>query len=122
MEKSSGANLVFGYIILKMPTYNFFNTETGEEFESFMRISERDEYLKSNPHIQPVVTAPAILSGVSTSTQNRVPDGFKEVLSKVSEAHPGSDLAQKHTRKTIKQARTEQVVKKHVERTTGVKI
>ena len=122
MEKSSGANLVFGYIILKMPTYNFLNTETGEEFESFMRISERDEYLKSNPHIQPVVTAPAILSGVSTSTQNRVPDGFKEVLSKVSEAHPGSDLAQKHTRKTIKQARTEQVVKKHVERTTGVKI
>jgi hypothetical protein len=51
-----------------------------------------------------------------------VPDGFKEVLSKVSEAHPGSALAQKHTRKTIKQARTEQVVKKHVERTTGVKI
>ena len=105
-----------------MPTYNFLNTETGEEFESFMRISERDEYLNSNPHIQPVVTAPAIVSGVSTSTQYRVPDGFKEVLSKVSEAHPGSDLAQKHSRKTIKQARTEQVVKKHVERTTGVKI
>lgn len=105
-----------------MPTYSFFNSETGEEFESFMRISERDEYLKSNPHIQPVVTAPAIVSGVSTSTQNRVPDGFKEVLSKVAEAHPGSDLAQKHSRKSIKQARTEQVVKKHVERTTGIKI
>jgi hypothetical protein len=105
-----------------MPTYSFFNSETGEEFESFMKISERDEYLKSNPHIQPVVTAPAIVSGVSTSMQNRVPDGFKEVLSKVSEAHPGSALAQKHSRKSIKQARTEQVVKKHVERKTGVKI
>ena len=105
-----------------MPTYNFRNKETGEEFESFMKISEREEYLKSNPNLQPVVSAPALVSGVSTSTQNRVPDGFKEVLSKVAEAHPGSDLAQKHSRKSIKQARTEQVVKKHVQKVTGVKI
>lgn len=104
-----------------MPTYNFLNTETGDEFESFMKISEREEFLKNNPHIQPVLTAPAIVSGVSTSTQNRVPDGFKEVLSKVAEAHPGSEFAQKHKRKSIKEARTEQVVKKHVERITGVK-
>lgn len=104
-----------------MPTYNFINTETGEEFESFMRISEREEYLKTNPHIQPVMTAPAIVSGVSSSTQNRVPDGFKEVLSKVAEAHRGSDFANKHLRKSIKEVKTEQVVKKHVERITGVK-
>ena len=104
-----------------MPTYNFINTETGEEFESFMRISEREEYLIANPHIQPVMTAPAIVSGVSSSTQNRVPDGFKEVLSKVAEAHRGSDFANKHLRKSIKEVKTEQVVKKHVERITGVK-
>lgn len=104
-----------------MPTYNFINTETGEEFESFMRISEREEYLITNPHIQPVMTAPAIVSGVSSSTQNRVPDGFKEVLSKVAEAHRGSDFANKHLRKSIKEVKTEQVVKKHVERITGVK-
>lgn len=105
-----------------MPTYNFINTETGEEFESFMKISEREEYLLANPHIQPVMTAPAIVSGVSSSTQNRVPTGFKEVLSKVAEAHPGSALAAKHKSKSIKEAKTEQVVKKHVERVTGVKI
>jgi hypothetical protein len=96
-----------------MPTYNFLNNETGEEFEAFMKISEREEYLKTNPQIQPVMTAPAIVSGVSTSKQNRVPDGFKEVLSKISEAHPASDLADKHSKKSIKQARTEQVIKKH---------
>lgn len=105
-----------------MPTYNFLNTETGEEFESFMKISEREEYLIANPHIQPVMTAPAIVSGVSTSTQNRVPDGFKEVLSKVAEAHPTSDVAKKHGKKSIKQVKTDQVVRKHVERVTGVKI
>lgn len=104
-----------------MPTYCFLNKESGEVFESFMKISEREEYLNCNPHIQSVMTAPAIVSGVSTSSQNRVSDGFKEVLSKVAEAHPGSDFAQKHTRKSIKQARTEQVVNKHVERVTGVK-
>jgi hypothetical protein len=97
-----------------MPTYNFLNIDTGEELESFMKISEREEYLKSNPNIQSVMTAPAIVTGVSTSKQNRVPDGFKEVLSKISEAHPASDLADKHTKKSIKQARTEQIVKKHM--------
>ena len=97
-----------------MPTYNFLNIDTGEEFESFMKISEREEYLKTNPNIQSVITAPAIVTGVSTSKQNRVPDGFKEVLSKISEAHPASDLADKHSKKSIKQARTEQIVKKHM--------
>jgi hypothetical protein len=96
-----------------MPTYNFLNNETGEEFEAFMKFSEREEYLKTNPQIQSVMTAPAIVSGVSTSKQNRVPDGFKEVLSKISEAHPASAVADKHGRKSIKQARTEQVIKKH---------
>jgi hypothetical protein len=90
------------------------DTETDEMFEVFMKISEREKYLLENTHIQPVMTAPAIVSGVSTSKQNRVPDGFKEVLSKISEAHPASDLADKHSKKSIKQARTEQIVKKHM--------
>jgi hypothetical protein len=68
-----------------------------------------------------VLTAPAIVSGVSTSTQNRVPDGFKEVLSKVAEAHPASSVADRYGKKSIKQARSDQVVKKHVEKVTGVK-
>lgn len=97
-----------------MPTYEFLDTETGEEFEVFMKISERDEYLKNNPHIQPILSAPAIVSGVSTSKQNRVPDGFKEVLSKVAEKHPTSKVAQRYGKKSIKQVKTEQIVKKHL--------
>ena len=95
-----------------MPTYEFLNTETGEEFEVLMKISEREEYLKNNPHIQPILSAPALVTGVSTS--NKVPDGFKEVLSKAAEAHPSSPLAQKHGKKSIKQVKTEQIVKKHL--------
>lgn len=95
-----------------MPTYQFLDTETGEEFEVLMKISEREEYLKNNSNIQPIITAPALVTGVSTS--NKVPDGFKEVLSKVAEKHPTSKVAEKHGRKSIKQIKTEQIIKKHL--------
>ena len=95
-----------------MPTYEFLNTETGEEFEVLMKISEREEYLKNNPHIQSIISAPALVTGVSTS--NKVPDGFKEVLSKVAEKHPTSKVAQRYGKKSIKQIKTEQIVKKHL--------
>ena len=76
-----------------------------------MKISEREDYLNSNPHIQQIVMAPALVSGVSTT--NKVPDGFKEVLSKVSEAHPSSSIAEKHGKKSIKQIKTDNVIEKH---------
>jgi predicted nucleic acid-binding Zn ribbon protein len=99
-----------------MPTYQFLNTETDEEFEVLMKISEREEYLKNNPHIQSIITAPALVSGVSTSNSRsgRVPSGFNEVLSKVAEAHPTSKVAQRFGKKSIKQVKTEQIVKKHL--------
>ena len=68
-----------------MPTYSFLNTETGEEFEIVMRISERDQFMVENPHLQPIILAPALVSGSSTSKQNRVPEGFKEV--QIGRAH-----------------------------------
>ena len=54
-----------------MPTYNFIDTETGEEFEALMKMSERDVFLKENPHIQPVIMAPAIVGGVSVKEIGR---------------------------------------------------
>ena len=101
-----------------MPTYDFLDTKTGEEFEVMMKWSEREQYLKDNPHIQPKVSAPNIVSGVSTSSQNRVPGGFKEVLSKVAEKYPTSPLADKHHRRSSKEAKTAEVVKKHVDKIT----
>lgn len=102
-----------------MPTYDFIDTKTGEEFDKFMSWTAREEYLKENPHIQAKVSAPNIVSGVSTSATNRVPNGFKEVLSKVSEKYPMSPLAEKHnTNKSIKDVKTREVVKNHVERVT----
>lgn len=96
-----------------MPTYSFLNTETGEEFELMMKISEKEEYLNQNKHITTIITAPAIVSGVSTSKHNRTPSGFKEVLSKVAEAHPESVVGERYRTKSIKEVRTKEIVDKH---------
>lgn len=102
-----------------MPTYNFIDTINDEIIEVFMSISDREEFLKENPHMQPtLLSAPNVVSGVSTSSQNRVPDGFKEVLSKVAEAHRYSDIGDKYGRAGIKEAKTKEVVRKHVDRVT----
>ena len=99
-----------------MPTYEFLNTETGEEFERLMSISAREEYLKENPNITPIISAPSIVSGVSTinSKQGKVPNGFKEVLSKVAEAHPTSTVGDRYGKKSIKDVKTREIIKKHV--------
>jgi hypothetical protein len=96
-----------------MPTYDFLNTETGEEFEKFMSLSEREQYLKDNPKIQQVhLGAMSIVSGVSIT--GKVPDGFKEVLSKVAENHKTSAVAERHGRKSMKEIKTQQLVHKHI--------
>jgi hypothetical protein len=97
-----------------MPTYTFYDNRTGEQFDALMKISEREDYLKNNPHVTQVVTAPSIVSGVSTSKQNKVPEGFKEVLSKVAEAHPESATGKRYGRKSMKQVKTKQIVDKHL--------
>lgn len=101
-----------------MPTYNFIDTITKEEFDLFMKWTEREVFLKENPHVQSVLTAPAIVSSVAGMGSHRVPDGFKEVLSKVAEKHPGSVVGDRYGKKSIKEARTSQVVKNHVDRIT----
>lgn len=97
-----------------MPTYDFVDTETGDVFEKFMSISARDEFLKENPHIQQMlISAPSI---VSSSGMGKMPDGFKEVLSKVGEAHPDSKIGQEYNNKSIAQVKAREIVKKHRER------
>jgi len=72
-----------------MPTYNFRNKETGEETEITMMIAELDQYKADNPHLEQFLTrAPSIASGRS----GQFDSGFKEVLQKIDERSPGSEL------------------------------
>jgi hypothetical protein len=94
-----------------LPTYNFIDTETNEEFEVVMKISEREEFLKENPQVQPIITAPALISG--TSSYQKVPEGFKEVLAKVGENHPDSRVGREYGNKTIAQVKARDIVDKY---------
>ena len=42
--------------------------------------------------------------------------GWKEMQSRIAEAHPASPFAQQHGKKTIKQVKSQQVVEKHRKR------
>jgi hypothetical protein len=91
-----------------MPTYTFKDNNTQEVFDVIMSMSDLDDYKKENPnHERYFDEVPALISG----TGQQVDGGFKEVLSKISEAHPDSPLAQENMRKSIKQVKTERVVK-----------
>jgi hypothetical protein len=96
-----------------MPTYQFKNKTTGVEWEKFMRISELDDYVKEND-CSIVVSAPMIVSQTGDNIDAKTDSGWKETLSKISEAHPGSELAHQYgKRKNTKDVKTDQVIKKH---------
>ena len=68
-----------------MPTYKFLNTDTNEEFEEFMSISSRTQYLEENPHITQLVNgAPLIHSGRGLQKPDA---GFRDILKNVRKEH-----------------------------------
>tara|TARA_R100000005_G_C4852619_1_gene118190 strand:+ start:198 stop:518 length:321 start_codon:yes stop_codon:yes gene_type:complete len=99
-----------------MPTYTFENTKTGEQFDDMMSISEKEAYLEKNPHIRQLINQINIVSGVVGMGRMKNDQGWKEMQSRIAEAHPASPFAQQHGKKTIKQVKTQQVVEKHRKR------
>ena len=95
-----------------MPTYRFKDHNTGEIWEDLMLISEMEKFTKKK-HIELLPpTQMNILSSVG-SVDSHTDNGFKEVLSKVSEAHPESPLARRYGRRSVKDTQIEKVRKKH---------
>jgi len=74
-----------------MPTYRFRNKETGEEFDQFMKIAELDTFREQHPHLESIMTAPAFV-GDHIDSVRKYDSGFKEVLQRVHEKTPGSQL------------------------------
>jgi len=105
-----------------MPMYTFRDVETNEVFDIFLSLREYDLYKEEHPKHERYFDAssiPSLVSGVSVT--GKVDGGFKEVLSKISEAHPNSTLADNHgPRKTIKQSQTDRAVRKWKSTTGGI--
>jgi len=74
-----------------MPLYDFRNKDTGEVFEKFMSISAKEEYLKDNPNIESMLGMNALIDPVRLGVR-KADNGFKEVLQRIHEKTPGSQL------------------------------
>lgn len=79
-----------------MPTYTFRNTETGEIFEHVMKISEYDDYMKSNPSIERYHEAPATLVDPANIGVLKPPSDFqKHVIGNIQRRNPGRAQSKK---------------------------
>ena len=77
-----------------------------------MSISEMEELIKKK-HIKLLPpTQLNIVSSVGT-IDGKTDKGWKEVMSKISEAHPKSELAKRYGKKSVKDTQIERVIKKH---------
>jgi hypothetical protein len=99
-----------------MPTYDFENTKTGKVWTDMMTIAEKESYLKKNKHIKQMVSKINISSGVVGMGAMKNDNGWKEMQSRIAEAHPASEFAQQHGTRTAKEIKTQAVVKKHQKR------
>ena len=95
-----------------MPTYRFYNSKTKKEYTDLMSISEMEEFIKKK-HIK--LLPPTQLNIVSSTgtIDGKTDGGWKEVMSKISEAHPKSELAKRYGKKSVKDTQIERVIKKH---------
>ena len=103
-----------------MPIYTFENTKTGKVFDDMMSIADKEAYLKKNKHIKQMLTTINISSGVM-GVNMKNDGGWKDNLSRIADAHPTSELAQQHRKRSIKEVKTQQVVAKHRKRQQGKK-
>jgi hypothetical protein len=98
-----------------MPIYTFYNKKTKKEYDDMMSISEMESYLSKNKHISQVLQPINIVAGVSGLTHKN-DQGWKENMSRIAEAHPTSPLADRYGKKSIKQIKTQQALKKNKQR------
>ena len=104
-----------------MPTYRFYNSKIKREYEELMSISEMEELIKKK-HIK--LLPPTQLNIVSSTgtIDGKTDSGWKEVMSKISEAHPKSELAQRYGKKSVKDTQIDKVIKKHRAKKAGKKV
>jgi|TARA_R110000868_G_scaffold57548_2_gene177659 hypothetical protein len=80
-----------------MPTYQFKNKTTGEEFEDFMSISAKEKYLEENTDIDQMLTSLNIVDPVGIGVTRPPSDFSKYVLGRIKETAPGPALEKRWT-------------------------
>jgi len=104
-----------------MPTYRFYNKRTKKEYTDLMSISEMEEFIQKK-HIK--LLPPTTLNIVSSvgHVDSHTDNGWKEVMSKISEAHPNSHLADQYGKKSVKDTQVDRVIQTHRAKKAGKKV
>ena len=104
-----------------MPTYRFYNKRTKKEYTDLMSISEMEEFIKKK-HIK--ILPPTQVNIVSSvgHIDSKTDSGWKEVLSKITEAHPASALANQYGKKSVKDTQVDRIIHKHRRKKAGKKV
>ena len=104
-----------------MPTYRFYNKRTKKEYTDLMSISEMEEFIKKK-HIK--ILPPTQLNIVSStgSLDSKTDSGWKDVLSKITDAHPASALANQYGKKSVKDTQVDRIIHKHRRKKAGKKV
>lgn len=100
--------------------YTFLNTKTKKIEYHDMKMSEYDDFKKNNPQLERYFDEPPTFMdgdapGVS-GFDSKTDGGWKEVLSKIGEKHPGSELDKKYNRTSVKEVKTREIINKHLTR------
>jgi hypothetical protein len=103
-----------------MAIYTFRNKRSGKLKEYEMPITEYDQFKEDHPNLERIIDNVGIAfrgRGDRTATELAVARdaGWGEVLSKIGQQNPHTDLNQNYTKnKTHKKLKAEAVVEKHV--------
>ena len=96
-----------------MPTYRFYNKNTKTEFEDYMTIADMEKFIKKK-HITLLPPTQLNIVGSVGQIDSKTDSGWKDTLSKISEKHPNSPLAERYgPRESIKKIKTKQTIAKH---------
>ena len=104
-----------------MPTYRFYNKRTKKEYTDLMSISEMEEFIKKK-HIK--ILPPTQVNIVSSvgHIDSKTDSGWKDVLSKITDAHPASALANQYGKKSVKDTQVDRIIHKHRRKKAGKKV
>ena len=104
-----------------MPTYRFYNKRTKKEYTDLMSISEMEEFIQKK-HIK--ILPPTQINIVSSvgNIDSKTDNGWKEVLSKITDAHPASALASQYGKKSVKDTQVDRIIHKHRRKKAGKKV
>lgn len=97
-----------------MPRYAWEDPNTGDQWETDMKYEEMLEYKQQNPELTQIFEINFVSSRHTSGIKND--DGWNEMMSRIGEAHPDSEIGKQHRKKTSTEIKTREAISKNRKR------